>query len=53
LEGKHRGRKEGGWEEETNAGGGTGASREQETMMVNMTSKQTNLTLRLTNMTPK
>jgi len=37
LEGKQRERKEGGWEVETNAGGGTMASREQETMMVKLT----------------
>ena len=42
------GRKEERGEEENNAGGGTWASREQETMMVNMTPKQTNLTSRLT-----
>jgi len=41
-------RKEEGGEEENNAGGGTWASREQETMMVNMTPRQTNLTPRLT-----
>jgi len=45
--------REGGWkedgrEEENNVGDGTGASREQETMMVNLAP---NLRLRLTNMT--
>jgi len=48
LEGKQRERKEGGWEVETNAGGGTMASREQETMMVKLTPRQTNLKPRLT-----
>jgi len=37
-----------GWEEETNAGGGTWASREQEIMMVNLRPKQTNMTPRQT-----
>jgi len=41
-------RKEEGGEEENNVGGGTWASREQETMMVNMTPRQTNLTPKLT-----
>jgi len=41
-------RKEGGGEEENNADGGTWVSREQETMMVNMTPRQTKLTPRLT-----
>jgi hypothetical protein len=46
------GRKEVGGEEENNAGERTRASREQETMMVNLAPRQTNLRPRLTNMTP-
>jgi len=38
-------------EEENNVGDGTKASREQETMMVNLAPRHTNLRPRLTNMT--
>ena len=50
---KRGGRKEEGGEEENNDGEGTWASREQETMMVNLAPRHTNLKPKLTNMTSR